>query len=460
MDGYGLMRVLLLNPPSKQTVLRDYYCSSASKAGYLWHPIDLLAQSAILSPDHDVQVIDAVADKINFRDTRKLIRNYRPQAVLSLTSAGTWRDDFMFLENLKPELGFTLAVSGEIFLSDAKQILDAHPWIDAALLSFIGRDFKKFIEGAHFEPENLAWREGPEVKIVRTPARGTFKIGMPRHDLFPMKRYRMPWQMHHPFATVMTDYGCPFSCAFCNSRSFGYATREIEEIDAELNHLADRGVRQLFIKDMTFGASRPHAIRVLELMIMRGWKFKWHCYSRADLIDQELADLMRRAGCHLVQIGVESADEKLLEQYGKKINAETVKKAFRILKRNGINAGAHFILGLPGDSVEGIRRTVALAVALDPIYASFNVAMPRLGASLDATGWMDRPLDSSSATPFYELDGLSSGALIKERRRALQKFYLRPIYWLSLTREIKTMYQFWNLAAQAAGLLTKRHADR
>ncbi len=450
------MRVLLLNPPSRLPVLRDYYCSSVSKAGYLWHPIDLLAQSGRLSAKHDLRVLDAPAAKFSESATARFIENFAPQAVFALTSAGTWRGDFGFIEPLKRRIGFVLAMSGEIFLGDAGKILEAHPWIDAALLNFTGPDLERFLEGSTSDVTNLAWRDGDKVFVRREGATGTFTLGLPRHDLFPMERYHMPWHLYHPFATVMTDYGCPFGCSFCNSRTFGHARRDLDDLSEELEWLHRRGIRQLFIKDMTFASSRPHAVRVLETMIEKGREFRWNAYCRADLIDDDLALLMSRAGCHLVQIGVESADEALLNRHGKKIKTETVRKAFKILKKAGISAGAHFILGLPGDSLDGIRRTVELAVELDPAYASFNLAMPRLGASLNDAGWMDRPLDSSGSEPFYELDDLSPRTLVRERDRAMRRFYLRPGYWIKTALAIKTPYQLWNLLRQARGILTGR----
>ena len=144
------------------------------------------------------------------------------------------------------------------------------------------------------------------------------------------------------------------------------------------------------------------------------------------------------------------------EAFRKNVKTETVRRAFRTLKKASIGVGAHFILGLPGDSLDGIRRTVDLAVELDPAYASFNIAMPRLGADLDDAGWMDRPLDSSGAEPFYELDDLGPGELVAERNRAMRRFYLRPRYWMNTLRDIKTPNQMSNLLRHARGIASSR----
>jgi len=450
------MRLLFFNPPSAFPVLRDYYCSSASKAAYLWHPVDILAQTALLGDLCELRVLDAVAERKTAGECSRIIGEFSPDAVFALTSATTWKEDFRVLEDLKKRFGFKLVLSGEIFLSDAKELLSKHPWIDAALLNFTGPDLRFFLEGSPSRAENLAWREEEEVVVRRKPARGAFRLGLPRHDLFAIKRYRMPWHKHHPFATVMTDYGCPFGCAFCNSRTLGYATREPDDLKNELLWLHGRGVKQLFMKDMTFAADKRHAKDVMEMIIRHGWRFSWNAYSRADLIDEEIAGLMSRAGCHLVQIGVESADEKLLAEYGKKITPDRVREAFRILRKNEIRVGAHFILGLPGDSLESMRRTVELAVELNPVYASFNIAMPRLGTSLDNAGWRERPLDSSGSVPFYPLNGISPKELIRERNRALRRFYLRPAYFREVVSSIETPYQLKNLARQAMGMAGER----
>ncbi len=447
-----MTRLLLFNPPSTFGALRDYYCSSASKADYLWHPVDLLAQTGILAEEHELRVLDAVAEKKSAAECEKTFREFSPDAVFALTGATTWKDDFALLEYLRKSFGFKLVLSGEIFLAGAEEVLKENAWIDAALLNFTGPDLKLFLEDSTSKAENLAWRDGEKVTVRRKPAKGTFRLGLPRHDLFPMERYRMPWHKHHPFATVMTDYGCPFGCAFCNSRTLGYATRELDDLKNELWWLHERGIRQLFIKDMTFAANKYHAKKVTEMMLRHGWEFAWNAYSRADLIDEELAGLMSRAGCHLVQIGVESADEQLIAKYGKKVTTDRVKEAFRVLKKNGIRAGAHFIFGLPGDSMESIRRTVELALRLNPVYASFNIAMPRLGTSLDNDGWRDRPLDSSGSVPFYPVNGVSPEQLVKERNRALRKFYLRPGYFVKVASSIETKYQLKNLARQALGM--------
>ena len=77
------MRVLLLNPPGRQRYLRDYYCSTVSKAGYYWHPIDLLMQSAFLRDKAEVHVLDAVAHRLSPARALASILGFRQRRHLS-----------------------------------------------------------------------------------------------------------------------------------------------------------------------------------------------------------------------------------------------------------------------------------------------------------------------------------------------------------------------------------------
>jgi len=95
-------------------VLRDYYCSSTSKASYLWHPIDLLAQTGTLAPDADLKVLDAVALKLSRPQTEKIVLDFAPQFVYALTSAGRGATTSNF-RTAQILVRFSLILSGEIF---------------------------------------------------------------------------------------------------------------------------------------------------------------------------------------------------------------------------------------------------------------------------------------------------------------------------------------------------------
>ncbi len=95
------MNILLLNPPGKKLYVRDYYCSKTSKANYIYHPIDLLLLSGILASRHNVDLIDAIVERLSPDNCLNRIANKRPDAIIALTGAVSIKEDIHFFKNLK-----------------------------------------------------------------------------------------------------------------------------------------------------------------------------------------------------------------------------------------------------------------------------------------------------------------------------------------------------------------------
>ncbi len=422
------MRVLLLNPPGTQRYLRDYYCSTISKAGYYWHPGDLLLQSGYFT---EACVLDCIVEKISPDRALTRIEAYRPDAVISLISAASWPEDLPFLEQVQQRTGATILASGEPFLDRAEQILQANPYLTGCLFDFTSADPSRFLAGQR-DVNSMAYREGEEIVSSRVNPRGSFSIPLPRHELFPLERYRMPGVPTRHWASVLTNFGCPFPCDFCNSCTFGFTTREIDNLREELEALVSMGIRHVFVKDMTFAAKRAHGMAVLDLL--ESLPLTWHGWCRVDLIDEQLAHRMAASGCLLLQFGVESGSPEILAAHGKQYTPGQIQRAFQHLARHGVSCGAHFVLGLPGETEETIEETIRLAARLPALYASFNVFTPRHGTPLReqavARGLIDplTPIDSSRHPPIETQAGLSSETLERARRLAYRRFYLRGGY--------------------------------
>ena len=375
-------RVLLLNPPGNQMYLRDYYCSTVSKAGYYWHPVDLLVQSGILHPEFEVKFIDAIAEKISPQKCLKIIIDIHPDDILFLSGTQSWASDFAFLKKVKAATGACLVGSGEIFLSGGAEILHSQPFLNGAILDFTNSDFRFFLEGKYELIEKMIFKIGTEVIIKKSPKSvREFAFPYPRHHLFVSPNYCIPF-VPRPFATVLTDYGCPYSCSFCSSGSLGYKTRNIDNAIEEIHDLANSGIKSIFVKNMTFAADRSRALEFCQKIIDHNIKIIWNCYSRTDLIDEDLLQIMKAAGCRLIQFGVESVDEELLRSVGKCIPLGITLKTFDLCKRNNILTGAHFILGFPGADIDNFQNTINFIKRLEPSYISINIFSPRHGAKL------------------------------------------------------------------------------
>jgi len=283
-------------------------------------------------------------------------------------------------------------------------------------------------------------------------------MGVPRHDLFPLGRYHLPHLKRHPFASVLTAFGCPHRCTFCAFERLPFRRRDPAEMEEELRRLAEMGVGELFLRDMTFGADRAHAERCLELLERRS--FSWSCESRADTVDAAFLSRMKSAGCHTVMFGVESGSDEILRGCGKGLTTARLREAFALCRAAGIRTLAHFCLGLPGESEETFSKTMAFAAELDPDYATFNSAAPRLGTTLREQavreGWMSDALeeyDPSRLLPLMSLPGLPRERAHAMRAEASRAFYLRPRWLLRRALGARTLHEALTLLREGAHLL-------
>ncbi len=332
----GRRKILLLNPPGDKQYIRDYYCSTVSKAGYYWHPIDLLFQSGIIGSLHDVDIIDAIASRKSSKQVINDIKNKSYDAIFFLTSSQSWETDFKILENLKKRNEILIG-SGEIFCQESWKILKKFDFIDAALLDFTSDDVIHYLNGNYNKIKTMTYRLNNDIKYINNPTNYTdFSIPIPKHELFPLKMYKMPFMKFPIFATLLTTYSCPFSCKFCNSgrSNLVFKKRNLKNVIEEMIYITSLGIKQLFFKDMTFGVDRNHSFRLCEEILENKLQVCWNCYSRIELMEEELLDIMIKSGCYLIQFGIESWDEELLSKYGKaSLNSRTMHILKKIKKK-------------------------------------------------------------------------------------------------------------------------------
>lgn len=437
------MKVLLLNPPGDKKYLRDFLCSTVSKTGYYWHPIDLLVQSGFLSKKFDVRILDAIAEHMSFDRVLETIISIKPDIVFSLIGVLSLDQDMAFMKHINQALpDMKIFVSGEPVLEEPEAFMKMYDFITGGMFGFIYDDISAYVEERYNNIKGMIYRKDNEIIMKSTTAeKGPLKFPIPKHELFPLKRYWMPFILHHPFASILTVYGCPYTCSYCNSGmdTLGLKVRDIGDVIEEIKYVTKLGIKHIFIKDMTFGVPRKHTMDLCNEIIHQDIKITWNCYSRADVVDEELLRLMKDAGCTMIQFGVESANESILSRYKKGISIDAIVKAFEMVHKFNILAGAHFIFGLPGDSFKNMEATVALAKKLNPAYASFNVATPRYGTLLRSK------LIHERNTPVDVVNTLV--------RKANKDFYLRPSYIFHLLNQIKTVDQFKSVAREGVGII-------
>jgi radical SAM superfamily enzyme YgiQ (UPF0313 family) len=461
----GVRKVLLLNPPSPELVIRDYYCSKTTKSNYIFEPVDLLIQSGRLAERYDVKLIDAVVDRMSPEATLAAIESFRPDAILFLSGAISWTYDFPFLERVKESLGpeTILVGSGDIFQEDAVRWLEEFPFIDAVIRDFANEDVIGFLEGREDDLENIVFRNGSAIAVIehKRARRAYFDIPTPRRELFSNPRYRFSFTRRKPFATVLTDFGCPYPCSFCIMSTLGSKFRSVDSVMEELRILKAQGVRDLFFIDQTWGIEKKRNLELCRRMVEERLEFGWVTYSRVDVVDEEVVRAWRDAGCHTLIFGVEFASAEMLKLYKKGYKPTQIAEGLALARRVGIRTVGTFILGLPEDTAETMEMTIRLACELPLDFASFNVAVPRHGTPLrkeaKSQGLIGdlRVMDQAGHKVAMPTQHLSREEVMRIKRQAIYRFYLRPAY---LWRRLRTVSSLGELVAQlreGAALLSR-----
>ena len=182
------------------------------------------------------------------------------------------------------------------------------------------------------------------------------------------------------FRNMMCSRGCPFNCAYCSSAEFWrkrVGFRSVLSIVSEIEHLHDKyGVTELEFWDDSFTINRRRTIELCEELISRNLKISWWCNTRADCIDDDLLKIMRKAGCNVMHIGVESGSEQTLAYLNRRLSLKDIKNASKLLKKNGISWYAYFMIGFPYETVEDIEKTTTFVKSLSASGIQMSVFNP------------------------------------------------------------------------------------
>ncbi len=200
-----------------------------------------------------------------------------------------------------------------------------------------------------------------------------------RHLLGDLKKYAMD-------PGVISSRGCPFGCAFCSSTvMWGKRTRfrSTNNVIDEIKTLAkDLSVKRFWFVDDTFTLDRKRALRLCSQLEEMKPRLTWGCGTRADMVDEELLQAMARAGCTVVQYGIESSNSKTMKLLGKKISREEVEKKIDLAKNAGLDVYGSFIIGLPGETREMAEETIEFAESLPLSDTQINLAIPFPGTMM------------------------------------------------------------------------------
>lgn len=374
------MKILLINPAPTGTL---------KATGVLFPPLGLLYVAAYAEREgHEVTVRDLAIQK----EGKEV--NYKKYDLVGISTDTTRHRQALKIAERAKGSGRTVVMGGP------------HPgYVDEEILSTGKVDFIVHGEGevtfaelvAAIEKKDGEFDSIPGIsflsdgRLVRTPQRPFIEnlddLPLPARHLIDLDDYRRTKFGGRPITPLITSRGCPYQCAFCASSHFwGLKVRMrsiesiLEEIEELYHHYQFRAVAFL---DDTFNISSKRVVEICRGIVRRKLDLWWWNLSRLDLFsgNEGMVKEMIRAGMKAVFIGVESPHPETLKDLHKGIQKEDVIETIEMLKRNGVQIHASYIIGGLHETARSVHETIRFAKRLDTNVAQFSILTPFPGTA-------------------------------------------------------------------------------
>ncbi len=442
------MKVLLVNLPwvvegrwgvragSRWPHLKD----PQTEGNYQPYPFYLGYATALLRREGFQAVLwDCLAMKMEKEEFLQRVEELSPDLIFAEVSTVSLANDLEILSHLKD---FPLAIGGADINIRRPDFLKTHSFIDFVLVGEyevtlweLAENLKKGRGGERVKGLIFRSKEGEiEVNPPRPLLKDLDWLPWPLREELPMEKYiDAPGGLPLPSVQMWTSRGCPFTCIFCAWPSLMYGghrfrAREPIKVVDEMEYLLKKmNFKSIYIDDDTTNVGKTRMKKLAEEIRRRGLKFPWAIMARPDLMDEEILITLREAGLHSIKYGVESASQEILDRAKKRMD---LRKAIRMIKFTqdlGVKTHLTFTFGLPGETKESIKKTIDLALSLNPDSVQFSIATPFPGTEfyeeMEKRGFIvskDFSLYDGNSTSVIRTDTLTPQDLEEARRRAYE----------------------------------------
>ena len=435
------MKALLVNP---------FQVDLVHKKGRIytrrWTPLDLANTAAVLERDGiDVSIVDANAEHLPPEQVAARARGH-DKAFVTSTSLDRWQCPHLNLDPFLQTVSAVRSAVPEVYVmgshgtvkpreilerSQADAVIRGEP--EQTVLDLCRCSSLAEVKGITHAVNGEAVHnpEQPPVKMDQIPR--------PAFHLLPMHRYYYE-VLGKNFCLFEMSRGCASDCTFCLLKPYGVGVRKksVDNLIADVEHaILNFGVRTAYFIDLEFTVLRKQAVEFCRYLEQKAYDFTWCCQTRFDLIDEDLLDLMKRAGCRLIHFGVEAGSEEVLQTVDKGITMADIEAGMKKVKTAGIESACFFMMGFPGARKKDMDDIVRFAEKLNPTYPLFHIAAPYPGTKMYEQALKDssRPFSDDSLFPEAYNGVFSVEELKKMTRTAYLRFYTRPNYlWSRLSK--------------------------
>ncbi|MCD4652341.1 B12-binding domain-containing radical SAM protein [bacterium] len=461
------MKILLIVPP--WTIL-DIRAHDTQGIAGMWPPVGTLYIASVLRE---------AGFEITFRDggfyshqqLLDIVKEEKPDAVGAFVIAMFWertRSLFRDIKKLLPEC--YLFAGGHGPSAFGTRALEECDSLDAIVYSEGEYSTRELMEKVR-DGKTTRGVAGTAVRtngeIIENPRREYIKnlddLPFPAMDLVEHDRYVPSYGqvLKQPSFQVISSRGCKNDCIYCY-RLMGRNVLRMRSprnvVDEIQYYVEEYGAKDIKFWDESFTYDRNRAMSICKELLRRGIDVSWWISARADTVDDELLEMMKKAGCWCINFGVESGVQKNLDTLRKNLTIPQITKAVKAAHRAGIKTFTTYIFGIPGETFEDGLKTIELAKKLNSYITEFFPISPFPGTDL----W-DIACNSSSFKSdvrnigllkeeiAYAPDTMSHEDVAELRRRAFREYYIRPVF---IWRYLMGIRSWFELKGMFAGALT------
>jgi len=229
----------------------------------------------------------------------------------------------------------------------------------------------------------LARGEIPEGIVSAGFVEDLDSLPFPKWEKFDISKFRYQIVTGRGITLPMLgSRGCPYTCSYCPYRvNSKYRVRSAENIIEEIRYLSKSyNIHGISFRDPNLTLDKKRAREFAELLLRENLDIRWGMEARIDRMDPDLIQLLFRSGLRSIEVGVESSNPKTLEGNNRKtIPGSEQERIIAYCHQLGIRIIANYTLGLPNDTVEGIRDTIRYAKKLNTFAIQFTVTTPYPG---------------------------------------------------------------------------------
>ncbi len=433
------LRTLFLNPPSFENFdggAGSRWPATREIESY-WYPVWLAYPAGMLEGS---RLLDAPPHHVSAEETIRIAREY--EFLVLFTSTPGFPGDVRLTEEIKavnPNIkiafvGPHVSVLPEKSLNEARHIdFAVRREFDYAVTDFANGKPLSEISGVSYRKNGKVVHnpEAPQITDLDSLPNVT---DVYRRDL-DVRRYNVPFLLH-PFVSLYTTRGCPAQCTFClwpqTLSGHPWRKRSTDSVAREMAQAKEYWpyVKEFFFDDDTFNIQKARTIELCEKL--KPLKLTWSCTSRVTT-DYDTLKAMRDAGCRLLIVGYESGDQQILKNIKKGATLERARQFTKDCHKLGLVIHGDFILGLPGETRDTIRRTINFAKELDVETIQVSVAHAYPGTELYdfavRNGFMankEMVDQGGHQLAHIEYPGLPAEEILEAVHRFYDEYYFRP----------------------------------